>query len=28
VNLGRAAEYVGIERREIVGAAVKVGRYE
>jgi len=28
VNLGRAAEYVGINTGEIVGSAVKIGRYE
>jgi S-adenosylmethionine hydrolase len=28
VNLGRAAEYVGIDPDEIVGSAVKIGRYE
>jgi S-adenosylmethionine hydrolase len=28
VNLGRAAEYVGIDPGEIVGSAVKIGRYE
>jgi len=28
INLGRAADYVGIDPGEIVGAAVKVGRYE
>jgi len=28
INLGRASEYVGIDSCEIVGAPVKVGRYE
>jgi len=28
VNLGRATEYVGIDPGEIVGSAVKIGRYE